>query len=63
MEERKVYLTRKDLEIRYQVTGKTIYSWIKTKDFPSPTKFGSASRWSLDQVISWEEKQPQGVAA
>lgn len=59
----KIYLRRIDLEKRLQVSGKTIYTWIKGKGFPAPRKFGNISRWDLQEVEQWENRQPQEVAA
>lgn len=50
-----VYLKRQELEARYQVTKTTIYSWIKTQDFPAPIHFGAnLVRWNSSQVDAWE---------
>lgn len=49
------YLKRKELEARYQVTKTTIYSWIKTRDFPAPIHFGAnLVRWNSAEVSIWE---------
>jgi predicted DNA-binding transcriptional regulator AlpA len=53
-----VYLKRQELEARYQVTKTTIYSWIKTRDFPAPIHFGAnLVRWNSAQVSAWENQK------
>ena len=53
-----VYLKRQELEARYQVTKTTIYSWIKTRDFPAGIHFGAnLVRWSSVQVDAWENEK------
>ena len=53
-----VYLKRQELEARYQVTKTTIYSWIKTRDFPAPIHFGAnLVRWNSVQVDAWENEK------
>ena len=53
-----IYLKRQELEARYQVTKTTIYSWIKTRDFPAPIHFGAnLVRWNSVQVNAWENEK------
>jgi len=53
-----IYLKRQELEKRYQVTKTTIYSWVKTRDFPKPIHFGaSLVRWNSIEVDAWEVKK------
>mgnify|MGYP001571191815 CR=1 len=53
-----VYLRRQDLEVRYQVTKTTIYSWIKTRGFPKPIHFGAnLVRWNSAQVDAWDQQR------
>ena len=53
-----VYLKRQDLEVRYQVTKTTIYSWIKTRGFPKPIHFGAnLVRWNSLQVDAWDQQR------
>ena len=50
-----IYLKRQELESRYQVTKTTIYSWIKTRDLPTPIHFGAnLVRWNSAQIDAWE---------
>ncbi len=36
----------------------TVWKWIKTKQFPSPTKLSpKVSVWRLDEVINWVDTQ------
>ena len=49
------YLKRQDIEARYQISKTTIYSWVKTRDFPAPIHFGAnLVRWNSVQVNAWE---------
>tara|TARA_B100000780_G_scaffold190945_1_gene134456 strand:+ start:370 stop:585 length:216 start_codon:yes stop_codon:yes gene_type:complete len=53
-----IYLKRQELEARYQVTKTTIYSWIKTRNFPAPIHFGSnLVRWNSALVDAWEAEK------
>jgi len=53
-----VYLKRQELEARYQVTKTTIYSWIKTRDYPKPIHLGAnLVRWNSAQVDAWEAER------
>ena len=52
------YLKRQELEAKCQVTKTTIYSWIKTQDFPAPIHFGAnLVRWNSAHVAAWETKK------
>ncbi len=52
------YLKRQELEAKYQVTKTTIYSWIKTQDFPAPIHLGAnLVRWNSAQVDAWERER------
>jgi predicted DNA-binding transcriptional regulator AlpA len=53
-----VYLRRQELEVRYQVSKSTIYSWIKTRGLPAPIHFGAnLVRWNSAQVSAWENEK------
>jgi predicted DNA-binding transcriptional regulator AlpA len=53
-----IYLNMRELEARYQVTKTTIYSWIKTRDYPKPIHLGAnLVRWNSAQVDAWEAER------
>jgi predicted DNA-binding transcriptional regulator AlpA len=53
-----IYLNMRQLEARYQVTKTTIYSWIKTRDYPKPIHLGAnLVRWNSAQVDAWEAER------
>ncbi|WP_263322413.1 AlpA family phage regulatory protein [Endozoicomonas sp. Mp262] len=49
------YLNIKRVCDRYSVGKSWIYQSIKEKIFPAPRKFGSNSRWSIQDLIQWEK--------
>jgi prophage regulatory protein len=52
----KIFLSVKDLTIRYGVSKQTIWRWIATIDFPSPIKFSEGcTRWNLKDLKKWEQ--------
>lgn len=57
------YLTPQELVLRWNgaVTTGTLTNWRNKGKGPDYTKFGSRVRYSLDRVVSWEEKNTQAV--
>lgn len=53
-----IYLSDKQLALRYGVSRPTIWRWVKEGDLPSPIKLGPGStRWKLSEVEDWEKKR------
>ena len=53
-----IYLSDKQLALRYGVSRPTIWRWVKEGDLPSPIKLGPGStRWKLSEVEEWEQKR------
>ena len=49
----------KALQSLLSVSRPTIYRWISSGYFPSPSKIGGVSVWRIDVVKAWiEEKAP-----
>lgn len=46
-------LTLKEVTKKTGFKKSTIYKFIKTKNFPSPIKFGRSSRWAEEKVDEW----------
>jgi predicted DNA-binding transcriptional regulator AlpA len=59
MEDR--YITIKEVTDRLEVCKASIYSWAKSGLFPKQKKFGSSSRWSLQEIEEWLKNRPKGA--
>jgi len=46
-------LTLREITIKTGFKKSTVYKFIKTKNFPSPIKFGRSSRWLEEEVEKW----------
>jgi len=50
-------LTLKEVIEKTSFKKSTIYKFIKTKNFPSPVKFGHSSRWVESEIDNWIKQQ------
>ena len=55
------FVTIREVSERLCVCKASIYSWAKAGLFPKPTKFGSSSRWSLQEIEEWVKSRPKGA--
>ena len=55
------YITIKEVAELLRVCRASIYSWAKAGLFPQPIKFGTASRWSLQEIEDWVKTRPKGA--
>jgi len=53
------YLTHEDLERRFGVVRKTIWTWRTTLDFPRPYKIAGTRQllWKPEDVDAWEKEK------
>lgn len=50
-----MYISVKQLAIRYGVSVPTLWRWVKDGKFPQPVKLGPGStRWRESDVLAWE---------
>lgn len=55
-----LYLTRKQVQLRYQVSHDTIHEWVKAGRLPAPHKLGErVARWKLDDLEAFEQRCAQ----
>ena len=53
-----VYVSDKQLAIRYGVHRTTVWRWIRNGEFPKPIKISEGcTRWRLSEVEQWESEQ------
>lgn len=58
-----LYLSDRDLAVRYGVCRATIWRWTQAGRLPQPVKFSpGCSRWNLEEVENIEPRS-NGVAA
>lgn len=51
-----LYLSDKQVSVRYGVSRGSVWRWVRNGDFPSPVKFSPGCvRWALDEVEAHEE--------
>jgi predicted DNA-binding transcriptional regulator AlpA len=63
-----MYLSVKDVAVRYNVNPSTIWRWLKNGHLPEPKRFGPQTlRWAIPDLEVWEEpfvsSPPSGVQA
>lgn len=56
------YLTDKDIYLSRKISRSHFFNMVREGVFPKPIKFGSASRWSAQDVADWEAKQKANAA-
>ena len=50
------YLTRKQVQVRYQVSHDTVHEWVRSKRLPAPYRLGErAVRWKLSELEAFEQ--------
>jgi prophage regulatory protein len=55
------YVTLNEVIERLHVCKASIYTWVKAGHFPKQKKFGTSSRWSLQEVEEWISTRPEGA--
>jgi excisionase family DNA binding protein len=55
------YITIREVTELLRICKASIYSWAKAGTFPQPKKFGSLSRWSLQEIEEWVKTRPTGA--
>lgn len=54
------YVSVKSLAKRYSVSVATIWRWSQKSNFPNPKTFNGATRWTVSEVLEWEQKAKGG---
>lgn len=59
-----IFLTSKQVQQRYSVTGMSVYRWENdaATGFPAPTYFGRWKRYRLSELVAWERSRARGKA-
>lgn len=57
------FFSDRQLSKRYGVHPKTIWAWVRHKEFPRPVKLTSGcTRWRSTDVETWEAERAEGAA-
>ncbi len=52
----KLYVSDKELTVRWSCSRATIWRWSKEGLIPKPYKIGGSTRWKLSEILDYESK-------
>ena len=53
-----MYLSDKNICVRFNIGRATVWRWVKKQGFPSPVRLSeNCTRWRLEDVVAWEAKR------